>query len=171
MPVKPDILRPALLGGLTISLMWIVPILSLVNCFCCAGVLLGGFVAVSLYRKNKINLTEQMQIQSPTIELTYPEGIKVGLMSGAFGAIFSTISNAILKVYTKQSIEEMIDSALKMWPTMPADIEEALLNFSANYNDLFFISLSLIMSLIIFCIFGMLGGMLGVSILNRKRSA
>lgn len=169
MPAKPNRIRPALLGGLTIALLWVMPIFSMINCFCCAGVILGGFISVSFYRKNMITMAENLQVKSPIIELNYSDGIILGVMSGAFGAIFSTISNAVLKVYTKQSIEEMIDRVMEIYPSMPAELEDALMNFSANYNDLFFITMSLIFSLVIFCIFGALGGMIAVSILNRKK--
>ena len=47
MPEKPSKLMPALYGGIIIGLLSGIPFISLINCICCAGVIIGGFLAVS----------------------------------------------------------------------------------------------------------------------------
>ena len=51
MKEKPGMLMPALYGGIIMAVISTVPGLSLINCLCCAGVLLGGFMAVFFYKK------------------------------------------------------------------------------------------------------------------------
>ena len=49
MPPKPDKLMPALYGGIVIGILSGVPGLNLINCLCCAGIMLGGIVSVYLW--------------------------------------------------------------------------------------------------------------------------
>ncbi len=51
MPEKPSKLMPALYGGVIMGLISGIPFLNLVNCLCCAGVMLGGFMAVFFTRR------------------------------------------------------------------------------------------------------------------------
>ena len=52
---KPNKLRSAILGGLVIGAISGIPGLNLLNCCCCAGILLGGAMSVYLYRKEFTN--------------------------------------------------------------------------------------------------------------------
>src|SRR3990172_10679909 len=58
MPNKPDKIRVSLICGAIIGAVWAIPGLNLINCCCCAGVILGGVLAVYLYKQE---FTEEMQ--------------------------------------------------------------------------------------------------------------
>jgi len=98
---KPDKMQPALFGGLTIALISTVPILSFINCFCCAGVMLGGYVAVYFYNKKLVEMG--------TAKLDSNDGIILGLMSGAFGAIIGTIFSSLICTNIQQQLQKMMD--------------------------------------------------------------
>ena len=96
MEERPDKLRPALIGGALIGIISAIPIISLINCFCCAGVVIGGIVAVHLYNKNLGGL-----------ELTSSEGVVIGLMAGASGALISTILTSMITGGVKNQINKI----------------------------------------------------------------
>ena len=158
MKEKPDKIKPALFGGLTIAIISTVPVINFINCFCCAGVILGGLLSVHFYNKNLAEL--------PDIELTYADGIILGLMSGAFGAVIGTLFSSVIGTNIQQSIQKMMEYS----SDMPQEFEEAL-DMLGQYQEGFgLVALGLMMSLIIDCIFGMLGGILGVSLLTKKKA-
>ena len=80
MESKPDKMVPSIIGGVIIGVISTVPGLSLINCFCCAGVVLGGFFAVFFYQRNLGDTP-----------LTYSDGALVGILAGIFGAVIGSI--------------------------------------------------------------------------------
>ena len=158
MQEKPDKIRPALFGGLTIAIISTVPVLSLVNCFCCAGVILGGLLSVYFYNKSLAELAE--------VELTYSDGITLGLMSGGFGAIIGTIFSSIIGTNIQQTINKMMEYSSEL----PPEFAEALDMLGQHQEGFALIVLGLMMSLIIDCIFGMLGGILAVTLFTKKKA-
>jgi len=155
MDQRPDKLRPALIGGAVIGVISALPLVNWINCFCCAGVVLGGMWAVHLYNKNLEGL-----------ELTSSEGVTIGLMAGASGALISTILTNMLT----GGVKNQIDRVLEYSSEIPPEAEDALLQLRDMGGDLFFIIVGLVFSLIIFSIFGMIGGLIAVSILKKQRT-
>ena len=157
MQEKPDKIKPALFGGLTIAIISTVPVINFINCFCCAGVILGGLLSVHFYNKSFAEL--------PDIELTYADGISLGLMSGAIGAVVGTLFSSVIGTNIQQSIQKMMEYS----SDLPPEFEEALDMLSQHQEGFGLIALGLMLSLIIDCIFGMLGGILGVSLFTKKK--
>jgi len=154
MEERPDKLQPALIGGALIGIISAIPVLSLINCFCCAGVIIGGILAVHLYNKNLGGL-----------ELTSSDGVTLGLMAGASGAMISTILTAMITGGVKRQIEKILEYSSEM----PPEIEDALIRIQEMGGDLFFSIIGLVLSLIIFSIFGVIGGLIAVSIFKRRQ--
>jgi len=156
MQEKPDKLRPALFGGLTIVILSNVPFLNFVNCFCCAGVMAGGFLSVYFYNKNLI--------EAEGISLTYNDAVHLGLMSAAFGAVIGTIVATIIGTNLQQQIDKMLEYSGEF----PPEIQDALLRLSEDQSGFFLITLGLLISLLIYSIFAVIGAIIGVSILTKK---
>lgn len=154
MEERPDKLRPALIGGALIGIISTIPIVNFINCFCCAGVILGGVLAVHLYNKKLTG-----------IELTSSDGVTIGLMAGASGALISTILSSMITGGVKHQIEKILEYSSEM----PPEVEDALLRVQEMGGDLFFVIVGLIFSLVIFSIFGMIGGLIAVSIFKKKQ--
>jgi hypothetical protein len=154
MEERPDKLRPALIGGALIGIISAIPIISLINCFCCAGVVIGGIVAVHLYNKNLGGL-----------ELTSSEGVVIGLMAGASGALISTILTSMITGGVKNQINKILEYSNEI----PPEIQDALIRIQEMGGNLFFVIVGLVFSLIIFSIFGIIGGLIGVSLFRKKQ--
>ncbi len=157
MPEKPSMLMPALYGGIIMGVISSIPVLSLVNCLCCAGVMFGGFMAVFFYKK------ELLPVMAP---LTSSDGLQLGALAGVFGGVVGSLLTLImLKVIGNvngQMIMSMMESFRNSMPSEKWD--EMQMDVLATELSVFKIA----MGLVIDVIFGLLGGLIGYSILKPK---
>jgi len=152
MESKPDKLVPALIGGAIIGVISAVPGLSFINCFCCAGIILGGFFSVYFYKKNLIDM-----------ELTYSDGALLGMLTGIFGLIIGTVLTSIIGT----NIELILEQVLEYAHELPPEAEDIIRRLRENSGQLFMLNVAT--GLILNIIFGLLGGILGVAILGKKK--
>jgi hypothetical protein len=124
----------ALVGGLVMAILWSVPGLNLINCLICAGIWLGGIVAVWFYRRQ----TGQM--------VTGGQAAVIGAVAGLIGAILGTVGGAVLGGATMASL-------IAADPTGTA--EEALGSFVAGGA---LSLLSFFINIVLFPLFGAIGG-------------
>ena len=134
-----------------------VPGLNLLNCLCCAGILIGGASAVFFYQKD-------LTAEHPP--LTNSDALQLGVLAGVFGAILSTaISQAILAAFgnvTSEFVQGILASHSSELP--PGTMDQ--ISNSLRHGGFTF--LQLISSLVIDCIFGLLGGLIGYAIWKPK---
>jgi hypothetical protein len=157
MPQKPDKLLPALYGGIIIGVISGTPLLNIVNCLCCAGVLFGGLMSVFFYNKS---LTAEM---SP---LTSSDGIQLGALAGVFGAIASSVIAALIfftvgNIGGKMMLQLLSGFIDKLPPDAVAQMEQSVMQGS-------FSPMTIIVSFIISVPFGLLGGLIGYAIFKQK---
>jgi hypothetical protein len=157
---KPDKFIPALYGGTIMGLISSIPFLSLVNCLCCAGILLGGFLAVVFYKKN---------FTPDTPPFTSADCLAVGAMAGVVGAVVGTVLSLIFVALFGDVAREFMlsvlrNSALQLPPELLDKMEEGMREGTSGFA-LFFRFIS---TLVIDTIFGLLGGLIGYSILKQK---
>lgn len=157
MTEKPDKLQPALFGGLTIAIISSVPGLSLINCFCCAGIMLGGYLAVYFYNKKLADYQDA--------ELQSSDGLVLGLMSGAFGAIIGTIFSSLIGTNVQQQLNKLMEYSEEL----PPEVEDALMQLSQYQEGSMLLIMGFIISLVLYCLFATIGAMIGVSLMNRKK--
>jgi len=157
----PDKKIPALYGGIVIGLVSSIPFLSVINCFCCAGILLGGFLAVMFYAKN---------FTPDTTPFTAGDCISVGILAGIIGAVVETfLSLGFVAMFGNVTVEFLIDflrnSNIQIPEEAMTKLEEALqesMSFVTILTNFFF-------ALLINAIFGLLGGLIGYSVYKPKQ--
>jgi len=138
------------------------------NFGCCLLVPAASIVALVLYKKtNQIN--EKIAVN---------KAITLGLLTGLVAALFSTFFDLLMTYITHTNefitglpqtelivkdfnMGPIMDESLKLIKQMAKDIEAN--GFSALYTIMIFIS-----NILTYTIFGILGGALGVAILNRR---
>jgi hypothetical protein len=153
-------MMPALYGGLVIGVLSGVPFLNFVNCVCCAGVLLGGFIAVMLYSKN---FTPEM----PPMEAG--DCAAVGVLAGVIGAVVDTgislfvimtfgnvLGDTLMEVLT----EANIDLPEETWDQLRMLLDEETAAVALGFNFL--------VSIFIMSLFGLLGGLIGFTLFRPK---
>ena len=158
---RPDKTIPALYGGIIMGVISSVPFLNFINCFCCAGVMLGGVLAVLFYKNN---------FTPDTPPFTSSDCIALGALAGVFGAIVGTILNTFFTAIFGNILGEMMvkffqNSNLNLPPEAMDKMEESLRE-SASMGR---IILGLVFSLVVYPLFGLLGGLIGYSIFKPKR--
>ncbi len=157
---KPDRFMPALYGGLVIAGISAIPGLNLLNCLCCAGIMLGGFLAVLFYRQE---LTPEMD------PLTSNDCVRLGVLAGIIAAVAGTfISVLISLVFGNVAIEVMLQIIHRMNVDIPAELQQQIDLALAQGISLLGIITSLVFSLILDSIFAMLGGLIAWSVFKPK---
>ena len=146
------LLRPAFWGGVLIAVLTGIPMLNWVNCMCCAGVLSGGMVAVYLYRRQ---VGEDAQILAR-------EGAVLGLLAGIIGSVLGGVVSLFFHAVAFDSISTLIEDFAD--PVLQDQFSEwmALLSSPIAYLGLVFLSL------VVNILFGLLGGLLGVSFWGKS---
>lgn len=157
---KPDKFLPALYAGLIMAVVSTVPFLAIINCFCCAGLLLGGFLAVLFYKNN---------FTPDTPPFTAGDCLAVGALAGVVGAIAAVILSAvIMMMFGNVMMEFIMDLIQSMELDIPEEVMEEIqkrVEESAEGESIF---LEFIFNIIIYPIFGLLGGLIGYGVFKPK---
>jgi hypothetical protein len=165
MPEKVSKLMPALYGGILMGVISGIPYLNFINtpCFCCAGVLFGGFMAVFFYKKD-------LPADGP--QLTSGDGVQLGALAGVFGAITGVVTteglslivgningeimyNMIMRIYDSAGILDKIP------PDAVQQMKDRLLEGGFSIGQ-FFVGLA------VDVVFGLLGGLIGYAVFKPK---
>ena len=158
MPQKPGKVLPALYGGVIMAVISAVPFLNLVNCLCCAGVMLGGFMAVFFYKND---LREGM----PPLENS--DALALGALAGLFGAVIGTILAAgIVAIVGNVAGEAIVNMMEGMFgDQMPP---EALEGMRQGMEESGLSVMNFVFALIIDPLFGLIGGLIGYQVFKPK---
>ena len=157
---------PSLVCGFGASVITIIPGFS--SFACCLVIPIAAGISIGLFKKTNPDI---IKIQTGTAVL-------LGLMTGLFAAVFASSFEIILTYFTKSNelvlampqTEDMIrqmnlgtaaEDSIKLMKQMIFHIQTK--GFSILYSILITLS-----NLLTFSIFGMLGGVLGAAIINRR---
>ena len=160
---KPDKLIPALYGGIIMAVVSSVPFLSLVNCFCCAGILSGGIIAVFFYKNN---------FTPDTPPLTSGDCMAVGAIAGVISAFVGTfLSFAFLSMFGDVMGSRILEFLRNSNLHIPQESLDQIEDMLRGGGTTFFLLISKLMtSLFIHTLFGLLGGLIGYSIFKPRVS-
>jgi hypothetical protein len=167
---KPNKIRVAIISGVAIGVVASIPGLSLINCCCCAGVWLGGVLAMYLYKQQ---FTEGM----PPLESS--DALMLGLMAGVVGAFTATLVNVLILVtfgpVEAELVRSIVGKVLERMSeqgSLPSDMTETLkdqleqsIKDSTRMSNIFG---GLFITLIVYPIFTILGALLGFSLFRPK---
>ena len=160
MPEKPSKLLPALYGGLIMGAISGLPILNILNCFCCAGILLSGFLSVLFY-KNDLTPT------SPP--LTSSDAMQLGALAGLIGAVFGNMIHVAMLAAVGNVSNEIILNFLRNLNLPPEAMDQIERNMERSaVMGAFSIVIGFVTSLVIDPLFGLLGGLIGFNVFKPK---
>ena len=147
------LLISAAISGTLAALLTVTPFANLVNCLVCGWLWIAGLAAVWIYRENT---GEYVNTRG---------GVVLGLVSGLFGAAVATILTAA----TGMSASNSIPAA------QIAQLEEQFGEQASEYIRLLTapatsLTIALVINLIVYPLFGLIGGLIGASIFKAGRS-
>ena len=145
-----DRLQPALLGGVFMGVLAALPI---VNCCCCIWMLAGGALAVYLRQQS---LPYQIQVA---------EGALLGLIAGVVGAVIGTLLSIPIEAVTGPLMQSWVERMVSGNPDMPPEFRDVLGRTRTGGAARWIFGF--IVALIVYPIFGMLGGLLGAVIFKK----
>ena len=146
-------LQPAFWGGLFIGVLSSLPFIGNLNTCCCLWVVVGGA------------LTSYLLQERATVPITAGDGAVGGLLAGAIGAVVSAILAPLVALATGLTAREQIDRALS-GGELPPQLVDALAQLRDVPAIAWFLG-ALLIALIVYPIFAMLGGLLGVAMFRR----
>lgn len=152
-----DFLKPSLMGGLALGVLSALPFISGLNIICCLWAQAGGGLATWLLDKQRPG------------SLKYGDGAFAGVISGLIGAFVATlITIPIQMIFLTPETFAALQTRIEQMPISPATREAILQFFSPGFN-LSRMLLGLLFNVITLGLFAMIGGILTVTILNRKK--
>jgi hypothetical protein len=147
-------LQPALLGGVFIGVMSALPFINLGNCCCCLWVLGGGALAVYLRQQNT------------PYALPASEGALLGLIAGFVGGIIGAVLSIPINMLMGPMQAEWIGRMMEANQDMPAEVRDMLNRMAAGTTA--FAMAAAVMNVVVYSVFGLLGGLLGVAIFKKN---
>lgn len=146
-------LQPALFGGLFIGVLSALPFVSNLNACCCLWVIAGGVLATYL-----------LQERTPT-PVAAGDGALTGLFAGVVGAAVAGVLNIAFSIMMGISGTDALDQLPQ--GNMPPEFERVLEQLRNLPTAVWFIA-PFVIYFVLFPIFAMLGGLLGVALFKKK---
>jgi len=159
-----NMLKPALIGGVTFGILSTLPVIGICNCVCCAWAIGGGVLAAYLYVKG-----------SP-LPVTMGRGAVTGLATGAIGAVVCSLFSIPLQLImtgggnTAAMAMERFQEMMAKTPDFPDELRQSIETFLMR-DDLMTLTLifSFLGNVVFFSLFAMLGGAIGVAIFEKRK--
>jgi hypothetical protein len=148
-------LKPALIGGVVLGLLSVIPFVSAANVCCCLWAILGGMLATFLYVKS-----------SPT-PATAADGAVLGGIAGLVGAVISVILGIPIAMAMGPTMRNLFLSLAERLDPRQAELLRQ--QFAAAGNNIGAVIFNaLILGLLLF-VFAVIGGLLGVPIFEKRK--
>jgi len=149
----PSKLQPAFWGGLFIGVLSALPFVSTLNACCCLWVIAGGVLTSYLLQERSV------------LPITAGEGAVAGLIAGAIGAVLASVLGIILSVMQGITGPQSLDQIPQ--GDLPPEIGRIFEQLRELPPSVWYLA-PLLIFLVLFPIFGMLGGLLGVAIFKKN---
>lgn len=133
--------------------------LGFVNCLCCAGVIAGAMVAVWHYTSNN------------GITISAGEGAVMGLTVAIIGGLVSAVLDYVLIKMGIRADQAILQAVLDMMgDSMPPESYDQMVEQMEQEVTFGAFALQAILGVVIFSIFGAIGGAIGASIFKKGGS-
>jgi len=153
------IMAAGFVGGLVTAILNSIPILNFVNCFCCAGIMLGGAVSL-IYYDRSFSVREYV---------TQATAVTLGITTGLFAAFISLGIDYIIYINFGHWEIEFLYDLLEGMDEVPPAIEEMIYEIEQELQAGFIWGSILFRNLILMPIFCLIGAFLTRLYINKKR--
>ena len=153
------IISAGFVGGLVAGALNSIPILNFINCFCCAGIMLGGAVAL-IYYDRSFAIREYLP---PATAVT------IGITAGLFGAFISLGIDYIIYINFGHWEIEFLYDLLDEMDEVPSALGEMLDELEQELQAGFIWGSILFRNLILMPIFCLIGAVVTRIYINKNR--
>lgn len=158
--------KAALIGGVSFGIASALPYLEMINVVCCALYVAGGALASYLYLKTLPTPPATAPYKDPA-PAPYKDGAVVGLLAGVFGGVAYALAATLLSMAGVGSEDAaQAIATMKQQGIEPPPFVLDMMGANGASMSMFFTAL--VVGVILFGIFGTLGGLLGVAIFTKK---
>jgi hypothetical protein len=147
-------LKPAVIGGIFIGVLSVIPFVNWANICCCLWAILGGLLASSLYVKG-----------SP-VAASAGDGAIVGGIAGVVGALISLVVGIPVAILTSAFIGGILVNFVEGVDPSQAEAMRAQLLASQSIVGAIINGLIVAVGLVVFSI---LGGLVGIPIFEKRK--
>jgi hypothetical protein len=147
-------LKPAIIGGVVLGILSVIPFVNWANICCCLWAILGGLLASYLYIKN-----------SP-VPASAGDGAILGAMAGLVGAIISVVIGIPISILMGSVMKGVMVSLMES--VNPSQAEMMRSQIEAGQTIAGAIVNGLILAVLL-VVFSTLGGLLGVPIFEKRK--
>ena len=155
MTEKPNKLQPALIGGLVIGLLSVIPVISI---GCCLWGVIGGAVAAYMLIK-----------RSPVFRVTSGDGTVVGLLAGLVGSLIMVVINVWRSLAQwPQVLETIRQQAANQSDPNAQETVKNLINFLQAHSLLGALLIWLMFAIVVTGM-ALLGGIIGVALFEKRK--
>jgi hypothetical protein len=148
-------LKPALIGGVLLGLLSVIPFVNSLNACCCLWAILGGMLASYLYVKN-----------SPT-PATPGDGAMIGALAGVIGAAISLILGIPISYAMGPTMRNMLLGIVENMDRQQAELIRRQLEMSGDSIVPVIVN-ALILAVLLF-VFSVIGGLIGTAIFEKRK--
>ena len=149
-------LKPALIGGVLLGVLSVIPFVSAANICCCLWAILGGMLATYLYVKNS------------STPVSAGDGAILGALAGVVGAVIYVIIGIPIAYAMGPTMRNMMVSLIERMDPQQADLMRRQLEASGDAIAPLIIQ-GLVVAVLLF-LFSVIGGLLGVPIFEKRKS-
>ena len=147
--------KPALIGGVLLGLLSVIPFVNALNVCCCLWAILGGMLASYLYIKN-----------SP-VPATPGDGAILGALAGVIGAVISIILGIPINYAMGPTMRNLLLGLVENMDRQQAEMMRRQLEMSGDSVAALIIN-ALILGFLLF-IFSLIGGLIGTALFEKRK--
>jgi hypothetical protein len=153
------IMAAGFVGGIVAAALNSIPILNFINCFCCAGIMLGGAVALIYYDRSF--LTPEYVTQATVVT--------VGITTGLFAAFISLGLDYLIYLNFGHWEIDFLYGVLEGMDEIPTAIEEMMYQIEQELQGGFLWGSRIFRNLILMPIFCLIGAFITRIYINKNR--
>ncbi|HEY5885732.1 MAG TPA: hypothetical protein VIT88_13660 [Pyrinomonadaceae bacterium] len=150
-------LKPALIGGVVIGILSVIPFVSAVNLCCCLWAILGGMLASHLYVKN-----------SPT-PANAGDGAVLGAIAGLIGAAISVVLGIPIAMATGPIMRDLMLQVLEN--ADPRQAEMFRQQWEGSGTALAPLIIQSFIGAGLLLVFAIIGGLIGVALFEKRKGS
>jgi hypothetical protein len=149
-------LKPALIGGVVLGILSVIPFVNFLNICCCLWAIVGGLLATKLY------------VDSSPIPATAGDGAIVGALAGLVGAVIVLVIGIPISIAMGGVMTSFFMGMLQRMD--PAQAEMMRAQFEAGQTVAGAIVNGFILAVLLF-IFSIIGGLLGIPLFEKRKGS